>query len=77
MSGLRLQDAAGIERAMWCGFSECHGVRIGQLGCTAERSKGGGMGEAHDGGHERSRVPQLPDPAQRSNISLNEEEQTT
>jgi hypothetical protein len=26
------------------------GVRGRQSGCTAERSKGGGMGEAHDGG---------------------------
>lgn len=34
------------------------------MGCTAERSKGGGTRTARDGGHERSRVPQPPEPAQ-------------
>lgn len=38
------------------------GVRIRRTGCMAERIKGGGMGGAHDGGHERSRAPCLPDP---------------
>ena len=57
-----LGSCSGVSR---CNFpSHLHrGVRNGRQGCTAKRSKGGGMGYAHSGGHERSRVPLLPVPS--------------
>lgn len=43
-------------------FHHPRGVRGGEVGRMAERGKGGGMGAAHDGGHERSHAPRLSEP---------------
>jgi len=65
-SGLLLYfvDLTAPPKLLAGALASCHhrAVRGGRAGRMAERSKGGGMGEAHDGGHEYSHAPRLSAP---------------
>ena len=67
-SGVRLQPSGSAERqhALPSRQAHCDRPRRWTVGRAAQRSKGGAMGAAHCGGHERSSTPRRPGPASKS-----------